>query len=533
MIPKYQVSTFTGAVNDYNITSEASIIIKERLTDSVGQFAVTLPSSRQYEDIALHDTIKFYLGYDTIPGTPAFVGKITKIEGTLIEKEGYYRKLSGLALGEVLLRRLKCGHYLTTDASDIVHELADDLGLGTGGIVADAHHPELEFVDETYFDALQSLSDNWISAGVLLKKDFMVDVDSHLIYQDRPWRTTNVETFAIGTNIDNYTVRRSLENVKNNIIVYGNWDERFTTNNPSDENWTEPDAPLTNWTATNGTLSRDGADMVVGTYSVKCHSAGAGIAWDVTFYRHLKPDFAFVSGNARTITKSFTRLHFHVKGASPSTADYTYLLAPDLTNYYYRATACSGGWDTLNFELPTTDDLNGWTEGGSPLANYITGIKWNQHAVAEFDYRVDGVALQGGRFTYKTSDATSIAAYGQRDLAVIEDSLQSSNQCASRGETLLYQKKDPLIEIDIATKGNTNILVGDRLTLTLPRESINAYYYAIAVDHSMSDAGFKTKFTGSDTISNRNCLPTTPGEEIGNIKKEFRALFRDVRASRL
>jgi hypothetical protein len=539
VIPVYKIETYTGTTLDYTITSDAvSINTHERVTDAVGQFTIVLPTDTRYEAIAVHDKVNIYLGYDSVPTSPTFVGRVQKIEGAYSDKQGYFRKISGLALGEILLRRIKSGHYSGTDASVIAAELAADLSLGTGDIVTDTAEPPLEFVDQTYFDALQALSDIWISAGVQLKKEFYVDAGNDLVYQSRPLRTVNVETLSVGTNILDYTVRRSLENLKNSILVYGNWDELLTTTDPVDENWTEPDASCTNWTALAGpwtgiagTLSRDGADKQVGSYSVKCVSAGAGILWDVDFYRNLKPDYAFVSGNARTITKSFSRLHFQQKVAN-ITQNFVDLLAPDTTNYYWRAIGGTGAWIAFNITLPTTDALGVWTASGSPQANFVTGVRFMGQNSSTFDMRVDDLAFQGGRFSHKTSDATSIAAYGQRDLVVIDDSLKSAGQCEARAKTLLYQRKDPTVEIEMSTAGNTNILVGDRLALVLPRESISGNYDVTSVDHSISSDGFFTKFIAVEGTSNRYALTQSPVTEISRLKAIVRCLSRDSKTIR-
>jgi len=537
LIPVCKIETYTGGILDHTITDAmVSANTRERVTDAVGQFTIVLPSDTKYEDVALHDSVKIYFGYDTVPATPTFVGYVEKIEGTLSEHQGYTRKISGLALGEVLLRRLKCGHYSGTAASAIVTELATELGLGVGDIVAEASTPPLEIMNQTYFEAMQTLSDIWINAGTQLRKEFYVDPDNHLVYQNRPLQAGTV-TLAIGSNIISYLVTRSLENVKNYVTVHGNWDELFASYMPPDENWTEPDASCTNWTAITGTLSRDGADMVQGLYSVKCASAGAGIAWDVRFHRNLRPEYAFVSGNARTITQSFSRIHYQQKGPSPSSANYVWLLAPDIANYYYRDPGHTNVWATYNIALPTTDTVGVWSTQGTPQANFITGIGFNCHANAAFDYRVDDLALQGGRFCYKTSDATSIAAYGERDLVAIDDSLQSNGQCEARAKTLLYQRKDPTTQVEILTTGNANLLIGDRLAVVLPRESINGNYDVTVVEHTFSSDGFFTKLTalGLDALgeaSNRYTVSQSAIQELSRLKKAVRALTRDSRLTR-
>lgn len=499
----------------------------------MGTFTIVLPTDTKYEDIALQDKIKIYLGYGAPPATPTFVGYVQKIEGSASE-DGYLRSISGLAQGEVLLRRLKCGHYYGTTAHDIADEFADDLVLGKD-TNAEAQTPPLEFMNQTYFEAMQALSDCWISGAVQLRKDFYVDVNNNLVYKDRPLRT-GTETFTVGSNITSYTVRRSLENVRNNITVFGNWDENLTVKIPTDENWTEPaSATPPYWTGTVGTLSRDGVTKVVGSYSVKCDSAGGGINWNADFWRSLKPEYAFVSGNARTITQSFARLHYQCQVNQAVTFGAVYLFAPDTANYFWRAAGFGlGVWFTWDIPLPTTDALGGWTKVLNAQANFITGIRFYEHEVADFDCWIDDLALQGGRFCYKTTDATSIAAYGQRDLVAIDDALQSTGQCEARAKTLLFQRKDPTTQLEISTTGNTSVLVGDRLPFVLPRENVNGSFDVTVVEHTFKSKKFFTKMTalGLSPIAgadSRYTVSRTPLDEISRLKTTVRALSRDSR----
>ena len=537
MIPVYKIETYTGAVLDHTITSDAfNINAHDRVTDAIGQFTIALPSGSQFEDIGLHDTVKIYLGYDATPANPNFVGKVQKIEDGFTKGYGYVRKISGLALGEILLRRIKCGHYSGMQASNIVKEFAADLSLGDSEVVTETATPPLEFVNETYFDAMQKVSDVWISAGVQLKKEFDVNASNNLRYKTRPLGTSG-ETLEVGNQIIDYTVRRSLENLKNNITVYGAWDENFITKVPQDESWTEPTAGggvPPEWTATLGTLSMDTVDKVQGTASLKCAAVFGGVTnWKVDFYRYLKPQYAFISGNARTITQSFSRLHFQAKGPSAPVNDAVYLWAPDSSNYFWKAIGWIDSWQTSNFTLPTTDTLSGWTKVANAEAGFITAMQFKcEWSGGAFDARLDDLALQGGRFCYSISDPTSITGYGQRDLVVIEDSLKSNAQCEARARTLLYQRKDPITETEISLLGNTNILVGDRIALNLPRASVNANFDITEVDHTVTKDGFFTRLTAIQGAENRYGVSVSPMQEISRLKVAVRGLSRDLKLIR-
>ena len=97
---------------------------------------------------------------------------------------------------------------------------------------------------------------------------------------------------------------------------------------------------------------------------------------------------------------------------------------------------------------------------------------------------------------------------GVRELIYVDDNLLSESDCQRRGETLLYQMKDPPIQIEIVTPGNPNILIGDRLTITIPAENINNENFdVIAVEHTFPP--FITTVTMVNSVNTRKALPCT------------------------
>ena len=119
----------------------------------------------------------------------------------------------------------------------------------------------------------------------------------------------------------------------------------------------------------------------------------------------------------------------------------------------------------------------------------------------------------------------------------IDDALQSTNQCEARAKTLLYQRKDPTTQVEISTTGNTNVLVGDRLTFVLPRESVNGSFDVTVVEHTLNPKGFFTKLTAlglspTADADGRYTVSQTPIDEISRLKTVVRALSRDSRLTR-
>ncbi len=224
--PVYKVEFWAPGAGSprHSLTSDINVMYKEAINDNVGNFTVTLPTKKNgsyyYNDIALYDTVKIWLGYDSVSGTQNFTGIVTKISAPLSTPQGYVRTISGLSLGEILLRRLRKDSFWSDTIYNIVNDLRDDLGLGND-IAADSTTITLEIDSITYFDLLRLLSDFWVSVGSQVKKDFYVDESNNLTFKNRPLRSVGVETLGVGSNIINYQVTRDIDQVQNYITVYG------------------------------------------------------------------------------------------------------------------------------------------------------------------------------------------------------------------------------------------------------------------------------------------------------------------------
>jgi hypothetical protein len=97
---------------------------------------------------------------------------------------------------------------------------------------------------------------------------------------------------------------------------------------------------------------------------------------------------------------------------------------------------------------------------------------------------------------YDNDLAGSGAAYGQRDLVVVDDRLHSTADAQNMAAMLLAKHKDPFLQLDITTPMDTNILIGDRIPITIANEGLTAQDFdVIRVEHTMDQNGFLTKST--------------------------------------
>lgn len=519
--PVYKIETYTGAVLDHTIEKEAiSIYTKEILTNKIGHFRIALPTKKNggyyYDDIALHDKVKIWLGYDSVSGNPQFIGRVGHITAPLSTKGGYIRIISGLSQGEILLRQFKKNKYYDAiGASTIVTEWANDLSLGTGDITADATAVTLEVRTKSYFDLLRSISDYWFNAGTQIKKDFYVDVDNDLVWKVRPLRTAGVETLIVDDNIIHYQVTRDVEAIKNEITVNGAA-ENFL---PVDKDaYTET---LTGWTATSGTLSLQATPFGIGTWYIRCNNAVGNI-----------DDFEY--DLPHTTIRDINKLcYWEWVAAFGAGTGYVDLFAPDNANYFRASMPKAGAWTFRERALGPSEiyhvdeNPNGtWTEVGSPNWWDIEKIRF----YADFggvgqSVFVDIMYFHPVRWTDTASDGGSQASYGVRELEIKDERLHSDGDCQKRAETLKFQLKDPIVQIEVTTVGNTNILIGDRLSMTIPAENISAANYdVVTVEQFLSVAGFTTKAVMVDSANIRKPISKTRDDILSDLTRQLRMI---------
>ena len=507
MRPVYKIEIYDSTPDlIHTITSDAlDLRIKETLTQGIGTFSFTVPTVKgvpdpyYYNDVAVNDTVKMWLGYESVSGDPLTVGKIYQITAHTSVDSGYLRHFACANQGEILQRRIKTRKaWEGMSASTIVELLCDDLGLGKAEIAADATAVTLTTDGETYFDVLSKVSDYWFNAGTQVKKDFFVNVDNNLVWKTRPIRTAGVETLTVGDNIVSYRVLRDVLAVRNKIWVYGH-DAPYDPNRAvlnyagrtfpvGGDEWTYG----TGWTASKGTLSSDATDPKVGANDLRCT---ADANFDCGYYR----TFSQLSVEGK---EGYSALQFWGR-RSALLADWHHvrLWCPNITNNFEWEFADPGVNGVWAFRIARLGDNNTydadtnpsgeWTVGaGSPTWNDIQGIEFMVDSGMAFTWDLDGCCFSFGRWRGLAEDAASQTSYGQRDVIIVDDLLLSDSDCEKRAETRLYQLKDGVNRLDVVVVGNTNVKIGDRLAMTIPAEGISAANYdVVTVEHLYTNKG--------------------------------------------
>ncbi len=535
-LPVYKVEVWEPGAGSalYSLTSDVNnIYSKESLTDAIGYFTLQLLTKKDaatyyYNDIDIHDIVKIWIGWDTVAGDPTFMGRVGKITAPLTTEQGYVRVISGPSQGEILQRRFKTNKIWTaTDASQIATDVATDLGiLHAADIDTDTNDITLEVVTKSYFDILREISDFWYDATHKVQKDFWVHTDGHLHWKARPVRTAGVETFTVGTNILNYIVTQFVDPVKNNIKIYG----INTETNPANmDTWTET---TTGWDSAGmgGTITLDNAQYVVGSYSVK-----NTLATTTAIYLR----YALSSAVSLTYEKEPKSFHCWLRATASAedSAHFLVILTTSSGNYFskYISKPQLNKWNEYDFVAGPGSD---WFVNGSPDWNNINWIQFvyvNGTTSANLTLNAEGVYFGKARYSGSASDlvgaGSSGVLYGQRDLELIDNRLTSDSDCAKRAETILLTNKSLPKQVEVSVIGNTNVLIGDRVLLTIPAENISAVLFDIVtVEHQFpTEHGFDTKATMLNSLNTRQLLEVQPIQAIANLKRDMRELIFDAK----
>jgi hypothetical protein len=347
-----------------------------------------------------------------------------------------------------------------------------------------------------------------------------------------------IEALTVGDNIKEYNVIRDFTQIKNNIVVYGRKVpfvglndatnkfqvyQIFGRKDPVAGDAYTDDAGWTTLLGTTTTETLTPSPQVGANYTQNTTGVVAGTYYS-EFYRMFTTPIS-CEGYDGYGALEFWSMRLAMGGATVK------LYCPDSSNYYSYAIPQLGDvdntWKFHRFSLGmanvynvTTNPDGQWVATGSPDWENISGIYFYAvTATGPGSYMgLDGLCFNFGRWRYTKTTAASITDYEQHDLTVVNDLLNSDAECEIHAETLTYQQKDPVVRVDVTIAGNTNMLVGDQIPLTIPAEAIAAdNFYATSVEHNFDNIqkdGWKTKITLVDTLNTRNVPSATPQDAL-------------------
>lgn len=512
--------------------------VKQILTSQIGNFSFFIPrltGASYYNDVAIWDKVAIWIKdgvINTGVDTPRLKGRVNSTTGTS-SMEGLFKMVSGVDQGEVLLRRIKTHKiWEATDAHDIVDAICADLGLGTAHVAANANHVTLPIDLQSYWDVLRKVSDYWVDVANQIKNDFYVNSDFELVWFDRltGCRTVGVETLTYGEDYKEYSLITEGSEIKSHLAIYGK-KTPFNAKDPTSigrkyptggDGWTYDFM----WTATEGTISQGVAAPAakVGATWTKCLSDAAG---NTHFHHHVEGLTFWVEGVEGYGILEFWACRHGMPAANTFKCN---IYCPDASNYYQTILADPGVNDTWahyflalgvhNTYNAITNPEGIWLVGaGAPSWETMKGIEFEAtQASPENDYvGIDGLSFSYGRWRNLVEDATSQTDFGQRDTGIVDDDLASDSECQIRGKSLVYQMKDPVQRLDVTVPGNSNLLLGDRLPITLPLENLTATNFdIISIEDTLLNAnsGWFCNLSMQGSLNHRVLAANKPIEVI-------------------
>lgn len=411
-----------------------------------------------------------------------------KYESTPVE---HYLRVSGRCWGERLFRRVFTGTFENMKGEDIVKHLLDYyVGLshtrdGTELVEAtDTTYVKLKFENTPVFDIIRQIADSADKSGVI-GFDFRIAPDGKFEFFRRNSKTSPV---SLTDRIEFAEYRRDIHRIRNKIYVYGAA-EKKTPADANEDSWTE----ATSGWYSNGTIatesnhvSEDGQKKY--TDSLCVYAYGDGTTSEIWLYREIG---GLKFNGANGFKQINTWLNWTRYGsAQPTSAkcilwqtandrfemDIKPLLPPQAT------------WGKL---VLRTDQPTWVRVGNADWQNPINAIGFyiihGEGCIPVL--RLDHLHFSDCRYSAMQEDANSQSAYGLRELTETDEELKSDNECHLRAKALLNYYKDPAEHLTIKSTvidyGNTPILPGDRIYVSLPNEGLSGYFRIESVEYHM------------------------------------------------
>jgi len=396
--------------------------------------------------------------------------------------ENYLRVL-GRCWGERLFRKVVTKTYENQKGEAIVKDLIDYyVGLShvrdTTELIenTDTTYTKLEYENTPVFDILKYIAKTADKAGVI-GFDFRVAPDGKFEFFPRNAKTSSV---SLTERLEISEYRKSIFRKRDKIFVYGAAEKKYPLNGDS---WTETldinSDSINDWLSGTGTgsVSLDNSVKAVGSYSIK-HTTGTP-----DYYGRLW--LVIPSGWQPNLNK-YPTLQFQIRREAAFSNQANIVLIDN-----------TGKWAVREFNIPQENQWHlikinagkkyenewSWVDAGFNW-EIINEIMWDVHfsGTGTGSFWVDNLFFNHARWsaTYGT---------GSRELAETDEELHSDNECLLRAKALYNHLSSPAEYIrvvsDVIDYGNTPILAGDRIWVTLPNENVDGYYRVISVEYRL------------------------------------------------
>ena len=411
-----------------------------------------------------------------------------------------YIRVSGRCWGEKLFRRVVTKTYENKKGEEIVKDLLDYyVGLShardTTELVenTDTTYTKLEYENTPVWDILKYIAESADKAGVI-GFDFRVAPDGKFEFFPKNSKASPV---SLSEKIEECEYGKKIERIRNRITVYGVAEKPFPFDQdgqPYSDTLTEDltkdaegnlvHAVYGKWKPYTGstTLDLDTAVKYAGNQSVK-------VVEDSYMY-YTDIGFEFNAGK-EVNADEFPQVIFAIciDGYHEQTG---YLRAYDING--------KSASKRLSFTKQNEWEkiITPWGSQNAERWDYIeAGFDWtkiksvdvavDQKYFSHGVWRIDMFHFGYGRWKSIVEDTDSQSDYGLRELVEVDEELCSDNGCERRAKALLNHLKSPAeyltIKSTVIDYGNTPLLSGDKIHVTLPNENVDGDYRIDSVEY--------------------------------------------------
>jgi hypothetical protein len=402
-----------------------------------------------------------------------------KYESTPVES---YVRVSGRCWGERLFRRVVTKTYENKKGEEIVKDLLDYY-VGLSHVrnstelveTTDTTYTRLEYENTPVIDILRYIAESADKAGVI-GFDFRVAPDAKFEFFPRNSKASAV---SLSEKIEQSEYGMDIHRVRNRIAAYGVADKSVPLNKDA---WTESLTPADGaWTATSGTVSFDGAVKVKGSGSIK--TSAQNLSYGGCLFT--------LNAGKEVNTELYPVLNLWLNRESSFNGNVTLTL-------FDSADRVAGREFTVGHEKWFQTQVRVGA-ANADLWQVESGFNWTQvkkvRVVCWFDsagtgsFWVDGMFFGSRRYSALQENAGSQSSYGLRELVEVDEELWSDDECASRANALLASLKDPAEQLTLRSTvidyGNTPLLPGDKVHVTLPNESVNGDFRILSAEYNV------------------------------------------------
>lgn len=507
-----EIPKVTIAIGPYGVPQGDVIDLKVHLgcTNEVNSFELLLqnwdkkysPSGSYPINVGMDGSISIGRG-SAVPQIITCRVEAVKYESTPTEN---YLRVSGRCWGERLFRRVVTKTYENKKGEEIVKDLLDYyVGLshvrGSTEIVenTDTTYTRLEYQDTPVLDILKYIAGSADKQGVI-GFDFRVAPDAKFEFFPRNSKTSPV---SLNEKIEVSEYRKDIHSIRNKITVYGTQDKPFPVDvdgRPWSDTLTE-DLTVSEGTGWGG--SDELIHAVYGKWSVMTGSTNLALDTAIkyagaksvkviesAYMYYTRVDWIFNQDYLINLNE-FPKISFALRVDDK----HSKLCWINLIDYWNNSASKSFNlseidkWEKVIINAGTKNaDQWDWVDN---LFNWAfvkeIGIAVDQNYASAGYWWIDQFHFGYGKWKSTQEDTASQQTYGLRELVEVDEELYSDNACMLRAKALLNQLKNPAeyltVRSTVIDYGNTPLLPGDKIHITIPNENIDTDFRILSVEY--------------------------------------------------